>query len=89
VSFTSALVYLDAADVAPVLRDCAQLTRFLHFCSSTSEDFEPGGRHCALLRPRAWWRARLAASGFAPTRSPYLWRRTCETIPAHGRREPS
>jgi len=74
VSFTSALVYLDPGDVEPVLRACAGLTRLFHFYASTTEDFEPGDRHRALLRPRRWWRARFEASGFAPTRSPYLWR---------------
>jgi len=74
VLFTSALVYLAPDEVEPVLRHCARLARFFHFYSSTSEDFEPGDRHRALLRPRAWWRARFEAAGFAPTRSRYLWR---------------
>ena len=75
VLFTSALVYLRARDVPPALRHCAAVADWLHFYSSTSEDFEPGDRHRALLRPRAWWRARIQDAGFAPTRSPYLWRR--------------
>ncbi len=73
--FTSALVYLAAADVAPVLRDCAALARFFHFYASTSEDFEPNDGHRTLLRPRRWWRARFLAAGWSPTRSPYLWAR--------------
>jgi hypothetical protein len=75
VLFTSALVYLAAGEIEPVLRDCAALAPFFHFYSSTSEDFEPGDRRRALLRPRAWWRARFEAAGFEPTRSRYLWRR--------------
>jgi len=73
--FTSALVYLPAADVVPVLRDCARLAPLFHFYASTSEDFEPNDRHRTLLRPRRWWRARFREAGWAPTRSRYLWRR--------------
>jgi hypothetical protein len=75
VLFTSALVYLRERDVAPALARSARLARFFHFYSSTSEDFEPGDRHRALLRPRAWWRDRFIAAGWWPTRSRYLWRR--------------
>ena len=73
--FTSALVYLSAADVPPLLRDCARLAPWFHFYASTSEDFEPNDRHRTLLRPRRWWRQRFVAAGWSPTRSPYLWRR--------------
>jgi hypothetical protein len=72
--FANSLVYLRVPEVVPVLRDCAQISRWFHFWSSTSESFEPGDRHRTLLRPRAWWRARFVEAGFAPTRSPYLWR---------------
>lgn len=74
VLFTSALVYVRERDVAAALAASARLARFFHFYSSTSEDFEPADRHRVLLRPRAWWRARFAAAGWSPTRSPYLWR---------------
>jgi len=78
VLFTSALVYLRERDVAPVLAQAARVARFLHFYSSTSENFEPGDRYRALLRPRAWWRAHFLAAGWSPMRSRYLWRRASD-----------
>jgi hypothetical protein len=72
--FSNSLVYLPAADLPRFLAQCAQLGRYLHFLSSTSEDFEPGDSFRVLLRPRRWWRAQFMRAGFAPTRSRYLFR---------------
>ena len=74
VTFSNSLVYLRASDIAPVLRDCASVTRWFHFYSSTTEQYEPGDSRRTLLRRRAWWREKFIAGGFSPTRSPYLWR---------------
>jgi SAM-dependent methyltransferase len=73
--FTNALVYLHAREVGAVLAGCARVARLIHFYSSTSEDHEPGDRWRRTLRPRAWWREQFLSNGWAPTRSPYLWRR--------------
>lgn len=74
--FSSALIYVSAREVGPVLASCARIARLFHFYSSTREDHEPGDRWRRTLRPRAWWRAQFRANGWAPTRSPYLWRST-------------
>jgi hypothetical protein len=72
--FSSALIYVSAHEVGAVLADCARIARLFHFYSSTTEDHEPGDRWRRTLRRRAWWRAQFVANGWAPTRSPYLWR---------------
>ena len=59
-----------------VLETASRVGAYFHFYSSTSEDHEPGDDQRVTLRPRAWWRARFLASGWAPTRSRYLWRST-------------
>ncbi len=85
VIFTNSLIYLPASEVPTFLAQCSQLSSWLHFYSSTSEDFEPGDRYRVTLRPRAWWRAAFVDAGFAPTRSRYLWRSTV-TRSGSGRR---
>jgi hypothetical protein len=72
--FSNSLVYLDADEVPTFLAQCRKICRYFHFLSSTSESFEPSDRHRRTLRPRKWWRARFVEAGFAPTRSPYLFR---------------
>jgi hypothetical protein len=72
--FSNSLVYLPAAELGPFLAQCAQLGRYLHFLSSTSEDYEPGDAFRVTLRPRRWWREQFVRAGFAPTRSRYLFR---------------
>ncbi len=72
--FCNALVYLTPRDLPDVLRAASRVGDFFHFYSSTSEDHEPGDRHRATLRPRAWWREKFVAAGWKPTRSRYLWR---------------
>ncbi len=72
--FTNSLVYLQEHEVEDFAAACARLASWMHFYSSTSEDYEPGDRYRVTLRPRRWWRERFRAAGFAPTRSPYVWR---------------
>lgn len=72
--FCNALIYLEPHDIAPVLAAASRVARWFHFYSSTSESYEPGDRWRVTLRPRAWWRAQFRAHGWAPTRSPYLFR---------------
>ena len=72
--FSNSLVYLDAYEVPGFLAQCRELCRYFHFLSSTSESFEPSDTHRRTLRPRRWWRERFIEAGFAPTRSPYLFR---------------
>jgi len=72
--FSNSLVYIDPAEVPQVLAHCRSIGRYLHFLSSTSEDFEPHDDYRKTLRPRAWWRERFIEAGFAPTRSRYLFR---------------
>jgi hypothetical protein len=74
--FTNALVYLEAAEIPDFLARCSRVCRWLHFYSSTSEDFEPKDAYRVTLRPRAWWRGAFLRGGFVPTRSRYLWRST-------------
>jgi hypothetical protein len=85
--FSNSLVYLEPAQIPAFLAQCARLGRYLHFLSSTSEDFEPGDGHRTTLRPRAWWRARFLRAGFAATRSRYLYRSlAAPAAGAHGAR---
>jgi hypothetical protein len=72
--FSNSLVYLEAREVTDFLKQCRELCRYFHFLSSTSESFEPSDTHRRTLRPRRWWRERFVDAGFAPTRSPYLFR---------------
>ena len=72
--FSNSLVYLEASEVPEFLAHCRELCRYFHFLSSTSESFEPSDTHRRTLRPRRWWRERFVEAGFAPTRSPYLFR---------------
>jgi hypothetical protein len=72
--FSNSLVYLEADEVTPFLAQCRELCSYFHFLSSTSESFEPNDRHRRTLRPRKWWRTRFIDAGFAPTRSPYVFR---------------
>jgi hypothetical protein len=72
--FSNSLVYLDEPEVTEFLTRCRALCRYFHFLSSTSESFEPSDSHRRTLRPRRWWRERFIEAGFAPTRSPYLFR---------------
>ena len=72
--FCNALIYLAPRDLPAVLESASQIGSWFHFYSSTSEDHEPGDCHRVTLRPRAWWRAKFIAAGWAPTRSRYLWR---------------
>jgi hypothetical protein len=75
-AFTNALVYLDARELPEFLDRTSRICGHLHFWSSTSGDFARGDRWRRTLRPLAWWSGLLRASGFAPTRSRYLWRST-------------
>jgi hypothetical protein len=72
--FSNSLVYLEAREVTDFLVQCRALCRYFHFLSSTTEAFEPSDTHRRTLRPRRWWRERFVEAGFAPTRSPYLFR---------------
>jgi len=72
--FSNSLVYLAPAEVEPFLVCCSRIGAYFHFYSSTSESYEAGDQCRVTLRPRRWWRARFLATGFAPTRSPYLFR---------------
>jgi len=72
--FSNSLVYLEADEVGRFLAQCRTLGRYFHFLSSTSESYEPSDRHRRTLRPRRWWRERFVEAGFAPTRSPFLFR---------------
>jgi hypothetical protein len=84
--FSNSLVYLPAREIVPFLAQCAQLGRYLHFLSSTSEDHERGDRFRVTLRPRRWWREQFLRAGFTPTRSRYLFRsRLLEPRPARSR----
>ena len=74
VIFCNALIYLAPRDLPAVLEAASRIGAFFHFYSSTSEDREPGDRYRVTLRPRAWWRSKFIAAGWAPTRSRYLWR---------------
>src|SRR5262249_49184293 len=74
--FTNSLVYLGADELPDFLVHCNRLASHLHFYSSTREAYEPGDRYRVTLRSRDWWRERLMAAGFEPTRSPYFWRST-------------
>ena len=74
--FSNSLVYLKPREIPPFLALCARMSGWLHFYSSTSESFEPDDPYRVTLRPRAWWRRTFVKTGFAPTRSPYLWRST-------------
>lgn len=81
--FSNSLVYLPAPEIPAFVRELARLGDWLHFYSSTSEDYEPGDRYRATLRPRRWWREVFTENGFRPTRSRYLWR-----VDASARAEP-
>jgi hypothetical protein len=72
--FSNSLVYLEAREVEGFLAQCSRLGRYLHFLSSTREDFEPGDAFRITLRSRRWWRQQFVRAGFAPTRSRYLFR---------------
>ena len=72
--FSNSLVYLARDEIPGVLADCRAIGDSFHFLSSTSESFEPGDRYRVTLAPRRWWRDRFVEAGFAPTRSPYLFR---------------
>ena len=72
--FTNSLVYLSAPELPEFVGRCSLVAGHLHFYSSTSEAFEPGDRYRVTLRPARWWRRLFAGNGFAPTRSPYVWR---------------
>jgi len=72
--FSNSLVYLKAREIPKFLEHCRRLGRYFHFMSSTSEAYEPGDHYRVTLRPRRWWRDRFVEAGFAPTRSPYLFR---------------
>jgi len=72
--FCNALIYLEPREVPAVLEAASGIAAYFHFYSSTSEDHEPGDSQRVTLQPRAWWRARFLAAGWAPTRSRYLWR---------------
>ena len=74
--FCNALIYLEPRDLSAALEASSRVGAYFHFYSSTSEDHEPGDDQRVTLRPRAWWRAKFLASGWAPTRSRYLWRST-------------
>ena len=41
-----------------------------------TEDKAEHDPYRVTLRSRAWWRRKFTDAGFAPTRSPYLWRST-------------
>ncbi len=72
--FSNSLVYLAAAEVPEFLVQCAEVSDYFHFWSSTSEDHEPNDSYRQTLKPRAWWGERFREAGFRGTRSPYLWR---------------
>lgn len=72
--FSNALVYLRADEMPAFLDGCSRVAGHFHFWSSTTDDCEPGDTYRVTLRSRSWWRRRFLENGFAPTRSPYLWR---------------
>ncbi len=74
VLFTNALVYLEPQELPGYVGQCSRVAGYLHFWSSTSECYEKGDGERVTLRPRNWWSELFQSQGFAPTRSPYLWR---------------
>jgi len=72
--FSNSLVYLAPSEVEPFLACCSRIGAYFHFYSSTSESYEVGDKSRVTLRPRRWWREHFLNAGFAPTRSPYLFR---------------
>ena len=72
--FSNSLVYLPEKDIPDVLTACREIGGYFHFLSSTTEDYEANDAYRVTLRPRRWWRQRFIDAGFAPTRSPYLYR---------------
>jgi hypothetical protein len=72
--FSNSLVYLGAEEIPSFVDRLSRVSSHLHFWSSTSDDPEEGDRYRVTTRPKLWWRRVFLASGFVPTRSPYLWR---------------